>query len=128
MAELARVPLLYQPGEAWLYDTCSTLQGILIARVAGQSLPGFLAERVFAPLGMSDTGFEVPGGKSGRFTSYYRATPAGGLELADGPDGQWSTRPHSRWAMAGWPEPPMTGLPSAGCCWPKAPPPTAGGC
>ena len=93
MAELARVPLLYQPGEAWLYDTCSTLQGVLIARVAGQSLPGFLAERVFAPLGMSDTGFEVPGGKSGRFTSYYRATPAGGLELADGPDGQWSTPP-----------------------------------
>lgn len=38
MAELARVPLLYQPGEAWLYDTCSTLQGVLIARVAGQSL------------------------------------------------------------------------------------------
>ena len=93
MAELARVPLLYQPGEAWLYDTCSTLQGVLIARVCGQSLPGFLAERVFAPLGMSDTGFEVSGAKRNRFTSYYRASPAGGLELADGPDGQWSTLP-----------------------------------
>ena len=93
MAELARVPLLYQPGEAWLYDTCSTLQGVLIARVSGQSLPDFLAERVFAPLGMSDTGFEVPEGKRDRFTSYYRASPAGGLELADGPDGQWSTLP-----------------------------------
>ena len=43
LAELARVPLLYQPGQAWLYDTCSTLQGVLIARVSGQSLPGFLA-------------------------------------------------------------------------------------
>ena len=93
MAGLAQVPLLYQPGEAWLYDTCSTLQGVLIARVCGQSLPDFLAERVFAPLGMSDTGFEVPGGKRDRFTSYYRANPAGGLELADGPDGQWSTLP-----------------------------------
>jgi len=93
MAELARVPLLYQPGEAWLYDTCSTLQGVLIARVCGQSLPGFLAERVFAPLGMSDTGFEVSGAKRDRFTSYYRASPAGALELADGPDGQWSTLP-----------------------------------
>src|ERR1700722_11438570 len=30
MAELAKIPLLYQPGEAWLYDTCSTLQGVLI--------------------------------------------------------------------------------------------------
>jgi CubicO group peptidase (beta-lactamase class C family) len=93
MAELARVPLLYQPGEAWLYDTCSTLQGVLIARVSGQSLPSFLAERVFEPLGMADTGFEVPAAKRDRFTSYYRTSPAGGLELADGPDGQWSTLP-----------------------------------
>jgi CubicO group peptidase (beta-lactamase class C family) len=93
MAELARVPMLYQPGEAWLYDTCSTLQGVLIARVSGQSLPAFLAERVFGPLGMTDTGFDVPAAKRGRFTSSYRVGPAGGLELADGPDGQWSTPP-----------------------------------
>jgi len=93
MADLARVPLLYQPGEAWLYDTCSTLQGVLIARVSGQPLPGFMAERVFGPLGMTDTGFDVPAAKRGRFTSSYRVDPAGGLELADGPDGQWSTMP-----------------------------------
>jgi CubicO group peptidase (beta-lactamase class C family) len=93
MAELAKVPLLYQPGEAWLYDTCSTLQGVLIARVSGQPLPDVLAERVFAPLGMADTGFEVPPAKRGRCTSYYRASADGGLELADGPDGQWSTLP-----------------------------------
>jgi CubicO group peptidase (beta-lactamase class C family) len=93
MAELAQVPLLYQPGVAWLYDTCSTLQGVLITRVAGQSLPDFVAERVFAPLGMADTGFEVPDAKRDRFTSYYRANPHGGLELADGPGGQWRTPP-----------------------------------
>jgi CubicO group peptidase (beta-lactamase class C family) len=93
MAELARVPLLYQPGEAWLYDTCSTLQGVLITRVTGQSLPDFLAERVFGPLGMVDTGFVVPVVKCERFTSYYRSSQAGVLELADGPDGQWSTPP-----------------------------------
>jgi CubicO group peptidase (beta-lactamase class C family) len=93
MAELSQVPLLYQPGEAWLYDTCSTLQGVLVSRVSGQSLPGFMAERLFDPLGMADTGFEVPAGRRDRFTSYYRTSPAGGLELADGPDGQWSTLP-----------------------------------
>ena len=93
MAELAKVPLLYQPGEAWLYDTCSTLQGVLIARVSGQSLPDFLSERLFAPLGMADTGFEVPEAKRDRFTSYYRSLADGGLELHDGPDGQWSTLP-----------------------------------
>ena len=37
MAALARIPLLYQPGEAWLYNTCSDIQGVLIARVSGQS-------------------------------------------------------------------------------------------
>jgi len=93
MAELAGVPLLYQPGEAWLYDTCSTLQGVLVARVSGQPLPDFLAERVFEPLGMVDTGFMVPGGKRDRLTSYYRAGPDGSLDLADGPGGQWSTPP-----------------------------------
>jgi CubicO group peptidase (beta-lactamase class C family) len=93
LAELARIPLAYQPGEAWLYDTCSTVQGVLVSRVTGRSLPDFLAERVFGPLGMTDTAFEVPAAKRDRFTSYYRHDPAGGLELADGPDGQWSTVP-----------------------------------
>ena len=93
MAELAKVPLLYQPGEGWLYDTCSTVQGVLIARVSGQSLPEFMAERVFGPLSMTDSAFEVPVGKRDRFTSSYRTGPDGGLELADAPDGQWSTMP-----------------------------------
>ncbi len=93
MAALSRVPLLYQPGEAWLYNTCSDIQGVLIARVAGQPLPDFLAERVFEPLGMVDTGFAVPAGKLHRFTSYYRTDPAGGLQLVDAPDGQWSSMP-----------------------------------
>jgi CubicO group peptidase (beta-lactamase class C family) len=93
MAELSEVPLLYQPGEAWLYDTCSVLQGVLITRASGQSLPKFLAERVFQPLGMVDTGFFVPADKLERLTSYYKAGPTGGLELADGPDGQWSMPP-----------------------------------
>jgi CubicO group peptidase (beta-lactamase class C family) len=93
LAELAKIPLLYQPGEGWLYDTCSTVQGVLIARVSGQSLPEFMAERVFGPLGMTDSAFEVPAGKRDRFTSSYRTGPDGGLELADAPDGQWSTMP-----------------------------------
>jgi CubicO group peptidase (beta-lactamase class C family) len=93
MAALARIPLLYQPGQAWLYETCSDIQGVLIARVSGRPLPEFLAERLFEPLGMADTGFEVPAGQLGRFTSYYRADPARGLELVDAPGGQWSSRP-----------------------------------
>jgi CubicO group peptidase (beta-lactamase class C family) len=48
---------------------------------------------VFEPLGMVDTGFAVPAGKLDRFTSYYRTDPAGGLQLVDAPDGQWSSVP-----------------------------------
>src|SRR5260221_12033190 len=50
MAELAQIPLLYQPAEAWLHDTASTLQGLLIPRVSGQSLPEFAAQRGFCPM------------------------------------------------------------------------------
>jgi CubicO group peptidase (beta-lactamase class C family) len=93
IAALARIPLLYQPGEAWLYNTSSDLQGLLAARVTGAPLRDFLAERLFEPLGMADTGFEVPAARRDRLTSYYQVDPAGGPVLADGPDGQWSSLP-----------------------------------
>src|SRR5207237_5052567 len=59
MAALFRIPLLHQPGEAWLYNTCSDVLGVLIARVSGRPLPEFLAEPLFEPLGMVDTGSGV---------------------------------------------------------------------
>ncbi|MEU2669700.1 serine hydrolase domain-containing protein [Streptomyces sp. NPDC007164] len=94
MAALSRIPLLHQPGEVWLYNTCSDILGVLIARVADRSLAEFLAERLFEPLGMADTGFVVPAEKADRFAGYYRAGPeGGGLQLVDGPDGQWSRMP-----------------------------------
>ncbi len=92
MARLSRVPLLHQPGEGWLYHVCSDIQGVLVARASGMQLHEFLAERLFEPLGMSDTGFHVPAGKLGRFTGLYRAGPDG-TEPADAPEGQWSSLP-----------------------------------
>ncbi|MFB7600362.1 serine hydrolase domain-containing protein [Streptomyces sp. NPDC056160] len=92
LARLARVPLLHQPGEAWLYGTSSDLQGILVARASGRTLPEFLSERVFEPLGMRDTAFTVPVDRRSRFTSYYTNGEAG-LALADTPGGDWSRLP-----------------------------------
>ena len=71
LATLARVPMLRQPGEAWLYNTCSDVQGVLIARAAAQPLPEFLTQRIFAPLGMDDTGFYVPPEKLDRLPPYH---------------------------------------------------------
>ncbi|MEV4194216.1 serine hydrolase domain-containing protein [Streptomyces toxytricini] len=93
MAALSRIPLLHQPGEAWLYNTSYDILGVLVARVSGTPLPAFLEERLFEPLGMADTGFSVPASDLGRFTSLYRQGGAGGLECVDAPHGQWSTGP-----------------------------------
>ena len=87
LATLAQVPMLRQPGEAWLYNTCSDIQGVLIARVAGRPLPEFLAERVFEPLGMIDTSFHVPGEKLDRLAPYHRP------DLALIEDGLWTEPP-----------------------------------
>ncbi|WP_439676758.1 serine hydrolase domain-containing protein [Embleya sp. MST-111070] len=93
MARLSDIPLLHQPGEAWLYNTCSDILGVLIARAAGRPLPEFLAERLFEPLAMVDTGFAVPPADLGRFTTCHLADPDGTLRALDGPTGQWSTPP-----------------------------------
>jgi CubicO group peptidase (beta-lactamase class C family) len=70
LVTLAGVPMLRQPGEAWLYNTCSDVQGVLVARASGRPLPAFLAERVLEPLGMADTGFFVPAGSLDRLAPY----------------------------------------------------------
>jgi CubicO group peptidase (beta-lactamase class C family) len=90
---LAEVPMLHQPGVAWLYGTSSDLQGILVARASGRTLPEFLAERVFEPLGMTDTAFEVPPSKRHLFTTFYTPAEDGTPRLADAPDGDWSRLP-----------------------------------
>jgi CubicO group peptidase (beta-lactamase class C family) len=75
MKRLGTLPLVYQPGERWLYHTGSDVLGVLIARVSGQSLEAFLQERLFAPLGMRDTGFHVPAAKLDRLASAYLMDP-----------------------------------------------------
>lgn len=94
MKRLGELPLLFQPGQRWLYHTGSDVLGVLIARAAGQPFEDFLAERIFAPLGMRDSGFFVPAGKLGRFTtSYFTDRDTGALIHFDDPDGQWAAPP-----------------------------------
>src|SRR5262249_40154595 len=60
LRRLGELPLIAQPGELWRYHTASDVLGVLIARITGRPLETVLAERIFEPLGMVDTGFVVP--------------------------------------------------------------------
>jgi len=92
---LARLPLMHQPGEKWMYNTGSYVLGVLIARASGQPLETFLCKRIFEPLGMKDTAFSVPAAKLNRLsTSYWVNAETGALHLHDSvDDSQWSRPP-----------------------------------
>jgi CubicO group peptidase (beta-lactamase class C family) len=96
LRRFATVPLLQQPGRAWMYDTAFSVLGVLIARAAGQPLADVLHERIFEPLGMTDTGFAVPDATVDRLAAAYapEGEADGGLVLVDGPaDRAWRHPP-----------------------------------
>jgi CubicO group peptidase (beta-lactamase class C family) len=72
MRLLGELPVMYQPGERWVYNTSSDVLGVLIARVSGKSFEAFLRERLFEPLGRKDTAFSVPASKLDRLPDVYR--------------------------------------------------------
>jgi CubicO group peptidase (beta-lactamase class C family) len=74
------LPLMHQPGEQWMYHTGSNVLSVLIARVAGMSFESFLRERIFEPLAMKETWFEVPENQRDRLmTPYQLDTESSGL-------------------------------------------------
>lgn len=92
---LGTLPLMYQPGERWLYGTGYDVLSVLIARVCGQPLETVLRERIFEPLGMKDTGFSVPADKLDRLADCYFPNPTTGiLDLFDGgQESRWGRPP-----------------------------------
>ncbi|MCA1739531.1 MAG: beta-lactamase family protein [Actinobacteria bacterium] len=95
MKRFGRLPLVHQPGEKWLYNSGSDILGVLISRVAGMSLEEFLRERIFTPLGMTDTAFSVPASKLDRLaSSYWTNFETGEFEVFDGvDDSRWASPP-----------------------------------
>lgn len=77
--KLAKIPLLYQPGTRWVYSVSMDIQGYIIEKLSGQSLPDFMRQHIFQPLGMKDTDFYVPASKRSRFATLYRTGPKGEL-------------------------------------------------
>ncbi len=80
-ARVASIPLAFQPGSRWEYSISQDVLGRLVEVLSGQPFDEFLAERVFEPLGMKDTGFYVPEPDAERLAASYRATPERGMEL-----------------------------------------------
>ncbi|WP_434381701.1 serine hydrolase domain-containing protein [Melittangium boletus] len=72
----AEIPLSFQPGAEWNYSVATDVLGRLVEVVSGQSLDTFFAERIFKPLGMTDTAFWCPEDKHGRLAALYAAAPS----------------------------------------------------
>lgn len=65
--KVAKIPLLFEPGERWHYSVASDVLGAVAEEISGQNYADFLKARIFDPLGMDDTFFYVPADKLGRF-------------------------------------------------------------
>jgi CubicO group peptidase (beta-lactamase class C family) len=67
----AEMPLLFQPGSEWNYSVSTDVLGRLVEVVSGQSLAEFFAERIFRPLGMTDTAFWAGPEEASRLAALY---------------------------------------------------------
>jgi CubicO group peptidase (beta-lactamase class C family) len=99
---LSKLPLQYQPGSRWDYGLGHEVMGVVIESVTKQRLGDFLAERLFRPMGMVDTGFFVPAPKADRVARPFQKDPTTGQAVSsefptqapnmdDGGSGAYST-------------------------------------
>jgi CubicO group peptidase (beta-lactamase class C family) len=100
--DASTLPLLTDPGTEWRYAGGIAVVGRVLERIEGKSLDVFLEERMFGPLGMSDTGYAVPNDKRGRVVTVHRMTDNGLVEApvpaevrsgVSGDGGLYSTAP-----------------------------------
>jgi CubicO group peptidase (beta-lactamase class C family) len=84
--KLAAQPLMAQPGTAWNYSLSTDVLGRVVEVASGQRFDVFLRERIFTPLGMTDTSFEVPDAKWPRFATVYAPDGAGGIRPMKDPE------------------------------------------
>jgi CubicO group peptidase (beta-lactamase class C family) len=86
--KVAMLPMYAQPGVMWRYSVAADLQGLIVERLSGEALPVFMEERIFRPLGMSDTAFWAPPEKLPRLAALYDGDPATG-KLIPAVEGPW---------------------------------------
>lgn len=89
LQRLCEIPLMHHPGEVWEYSVATDVLGALIERVSGESLGAYLEKRIFAPLGMVDTGFKVPKQKLDRFATSYTTNCRSVSDKHDNSNSRW---------------------------------------
>ncbi|WP_326999933.1 beta-lactamase family protein [Dactylosporangium sp. NBC_01737] len=90
MRRFGTLPLLFQPGERWAYNSSALVLGVLAARAARMSLGELLQERLFDPLGMASTGFTLPPQRARELpASYFGGERQTGLATAE----DWTREP-----------------------------------
>jgi CubicO group peptidase (beta-lactamase class C family) len=82
VVKISQLPLVHQPGEKWEYGYSLDVLARLVEVISGQSFEDFLAQRIFKPLEMKDTGFFVPEEKKSRLAKVYQRTSDGRLIVA----------------------------------------------
>jgi CubicO group peptidase (beta-lactamase class C family) len=95
LAALAGLPLAHDPGSRFTYSVSTDLLGIIVERICDQSLSELFKNRIFEPLGMGDSFFEVPPEKQARLTDSWAMLPRVGRRLYDPAEGSLWTRPPS---------------------------------
>src|SRR5258707_746832 len=86
MEKLATLPLLHQPGTVWDYGFGLDVLGLVIEKISGQSLGQYLQANLFAPLGMTDTGFAISANKAARYAKPLPSDPDTGRPQARSPE------------------------------------------
>ena len=85
--DLADIPLSFTPGSRWNYSVATDVCGYLVQLFSDIDLDVFVRERITKPLGMNDTGYQVPASSKDKFAACYRYKRGGGFELQDNPAG-----------------------------------------
>jgi CubicO group peptidase (beta-lactamase class C family) len=86
IARAARIPGAFHPGDNWQYGSSTDYVAVLVEKISGQPIDEFLQQRIFEPLGMTDTYYNVPKEKVERLAAVYRPNEEGNATLLRAPE------------------------------------------
>ena len=98
---LATLPIIADPGTKWSYSVALDLMGRIIEVASGMPFDAFLKARIFDPLGMTSTFFQVPASETPRLTTNYAVIPQGKFPIDPGRDSIYTDKPAFPFGGAG---------------------------